>query len=136
MLEALQILIVDDDEDVLETVNLYLEARGYEVTARLSPRRALHDLRDRTYDLVLSDIKMAEMDGFEFVRAVRSMYPDIGIILMTGHEDEYPMTQALAAGADGYLTKPFNLDKLSLLFEEAYWDAISRSDWWEERAVC
>lgn len=134
-LTDLSILVVDDDEAILEVLELFLAEKGYEVVARPSARDGLAELRHRTFDLVLSDVRMAEMDGFEFLRIVRSRHADIGIILMTGHSDEYPMSKALGAGADGYLTKPFSLGKLSLLFEEAYWSAISRQDWWEQRAA-
>lgn len=134
-LSDLSILVVDDDEAILELLELFLAEKGYEVVARSNAPEGLEALGQRSFDLVLSDIHMAEMDGFEFLRIVRSRHPDIGIILMTGHTDEYPMSKALAAGADGYLTKPFSLGKLSLLFEEAYWSAISRQDWWEQRAV-
>ena len=56
----------------------------------------------------------------------------MAIIIMTAFESEFPMSTALGAGADGYLSKPFNLKSLSLLFEEAYWKAISRHDWWDK----
>lgn len=134
-LAELAILVVDDDEAILEMLDLYLSEKGYQVTTKACPREGLTELRDHAYDLVLSDIRMAGMDGFEFLRIVRMNHPDIGIILMTGHSDAYPISKALAAGADGYLTKPFSLPKLGLLFEEAYWAAISRQDWWEQRAV-
>ena len=51
---------------------------------------------------------------------------------MTGFEEEYSLSDALRAGADGYITKPFSLSKFSLIFERAYWHALSRQDWWEQ----
>ena len=78
---------------------------------------------------------MAEMDGFELIRLVRINHPNIAIILMTAYENEFPLSEALKAGADGYVTKPFSLRKFSLIFEQAYWSALSREDWWNKHAV-
>lgn len=135
MLRNLRILAVDDDEDVLELVEAYLVDKGFIVETRRNAREALDVLRDHDIDLVLSDIRMAGMTGFELLTAARAAHPEIGIVLMTAHADEYPMSQALRAGADGYLTKPFSLQKLSLIFEESYWRALSRHDWWERHAA-
>ena len=78
---------------------------------------------------------MAGMDGFELLKAVRKLSADLGFILMTAYEEKYPLTEALEAGADGYISKPFSLSKFSLIFEEEYWNALSRQDWWEKHTV-
>ena len=63
-------------------------------------------------------------------RQTRAKYPKIAIVLMTGYTESYPLSEALRAGADGYISKPFSLRKFSLIFEQAYWNALSRDDWW------
>ena len=78
---------------------------------------------------------MAGLNGFELLRSTRDRYSDIGFVLMTAYEKQYPMSQALEAGADGYISKPFTLKKLSLIFEQAYWHALSRQDWWDAHAL-
>ena len=132
MADGLKILIVDDDPNVLDLISAYLTEQGHCVDARNNAREALDVLRDDDFALVFSDGKMAEMDGFEFVSIVRANYPKLGIVLVTAHEDEYPLSEALRAGADGYITKPFSLKKLSLIFSKDYWRAIGRGDWWDD----
>lgn len=128
---SLKVLVVDDDSEILEVLVTYLEERGYEVTSRSNGREALTALRDEDIHLVITDGRMAGMDGFEFIRIARANYPELGIILMTAYESDYPLSEALAAGADGYLTKPFSFRKFALVFEKAFWTALDRSDWWE-----
>lgn len=135
MIKDLRILVVDDDPQILEVLNTYLTDRGYAVDARKNGREALDALRDAEYDLLISDGQMAEMDGFELIRLVRINHPDIAIILMTAYENEFSLSEALEAGADGYITKPFSLKKFSLIFEQAFWSALSREDWWNRHAV-
>ncbi len=130
MIRHLRILAVDDDAVILEVLATYFSDRGYYVQTRLNGREALDALREEEFDLVISDIDMAGMNGFEFLRLARRNHPSLGIILMTAFEDRFPVSEALSAGADGYITKPFSLKKLSLIFDSAYWAAISREDWW------
>ncbi len=135
MLEKLRVLLVDDDPNILDLLKTYLAGRGYAAEARRSAREGLEQLRDGEFDLVISDGQMAEMDGFEFIHIVRANHPEIGIILMTAYEGQFPLSESLKAGADGYITKPFSLRKFSLIFERAYWSAISREDWWDSHAA-
>jgi CheY-like chemotaxis protein len=131
MLKALRILVVDDDSHLLELVETYLQAQGHQAVPCDSAEDALAALDRGDFDLLISDIAMAGMDGFELLRITRRRFPRIGIVLMTAYTEKYSLADALAAGADGYVTKPFSLDKLSLIFERAYWNALSRTDWWE-----
>ena len=131
MPDGLNILVVDDDLSILEVMGEYLREQGHMVETRNNGREALDALRDSEFALVISDGKMAGMDGFEFVQVARRNYPDLAIILMTAHESEYPLSESLRAGADGYVTKPFSLKKFSLIFNEEYWRALGRDDWWD-----
>lgn len=135
MLKSLRVLVVDDDAAIVDVLTAFLSSKGFKVTGCGSATSGLEALKEEDYDLVLSDIMMAGMDGFEFLRLVRERHPEIGIILMTAYDETYPMSEALRAGADGYITKPFNLQKFSLIFEQAYWSALSRLDWWESHSV-
>jgi CheY-like chemotaxis protein len=134
MLRQLRILVVDDDAGIVEVLATCLEGRGHRVSSAYSGPDALDRLRSSTFDLLISDIEMAGVDGYTLVREARKRQPAIGIVLMTAYDDRYPMPEALRAGADGYITKPFSLRKFSLIFEEAYWAALSREDWWRAHA--
>ena len=131
MPKRLNILIVDDDPVILEVLDTYLHSKGYPIDHCTSTSDALVMLEKKAYDLVISDVEMAEMSGFDFVRLARERYPRIGIVLMTAFDDRYPLAEAMDSGADGYLAKPFTLNKFSLIFERTYWDALARKDWWD-----
>ena len=135
MLMPLRILLVDDDASTLEVIALYLESRDYSVVTCQGGEEALGLLEDHDFDLIISDVRMAGMNGFELLKTVRKRVPEVGFILMTAYEDKYPLSEALEAGADGYISKPFSLSKFSLIFEKEYWTALSRQDWWDEHSV-
>lgn len=135
MLKDLRILVVDDDSSLLEVVATFLESNGHAVCTCESGEEALQVMREQEFDLVLSDVQMAGLNGFELLRVTRGLYPDIGFVLMTAYEANYPLSASLEAGADGYLSKPFTLKKLSLIFDGAYWKALQRNDWWEAHTV-
>ncbi len=132
MIKHLRVLVVDDEPGILDVLTAHLLSKGYTVEAKENAQQALDALRRAPFDLVISDVRMAGMNGFEFIRIVRANFPSIGIVIMTGYEEDYPMAEALRAGADGYITKPFSLSKFSLIFERAYWHALQREDWWEK----
>ena len=131
MLKDLRVLIVDDEPAILETLGDYIRGLGHRVVERRSGQGALDALRDDTFNLMISDARMEGMDGLELTRRARANYPDIAILVMTAHENEYPMSAALRAGADGYISKPFSLRKFAVIFERSYWEALSRLDWWQ-----
>lgn len=135
MLKNLRILVVDDDVGLLEVVATFLRSEGHLVSEYESGEEALEALAVEEFDLVLSDVHMAGLNGFELLRDTRARYPDIGFVLMTAYEKEFPLSKALRAGADGYVSKPFTLTKLSLIFEQAYWTAVARQDWWDAHAT-
>ncbi len=131
MSKRLNILMVDDDPVILEVLDTYLHSQGYPIDHCTSAADALVKLDNKAYDLIISDVEMAEMSGFDFVRVARERYPRIGIVLMTAFDDRYPQAEALSSGADGYIAKPFTLSKFSMIFERTYWDALARKDWWD-----
>ena len=135
MLKPLRILLVDDDTPTLEVIAIYLESRNHSVITCQGGIEALDVLENHVFDLILSDVQMAGMNGFELLKAVRKRVPEVGFILMTAYELKYPLSEALEAGADGYISKPFSLSKFSLIFEQEYWTALSREDWWHEHSV-
>ncbi len=135
LLRELDIAVVDDDHSILEIVGAYLESKGHQVAVFETGEQGLEAVNSREYDLVVSDVHMAGVNGFELLKATRARYPDIGFVLMTAYEERYPISHALGAGADGYISKPFNLNRFSLIFDRAYWSALSREDWWDQRAV-
>ena len=111
---AKRILVVDDDELVLLALNELLTPEGYEVHPVSSGAEALEDLDQREYDLLVLDIIMPEMDGFELCRRIRERknYQDTPIVLLTAKSREEDRVKGMEAGANLFLSKPISPDKL------------------------
>ena len=83
-----KILIVEDDKDLNSTVCSFLEQCGYEATGCFNPNEAYDIMYDNVFDLIISDIMMPQIDGYEFAKTVRDMNQDIPILFMTAREDQ------------------------------------------------
>jgi len=108
------ILIVDDDEQILELLREVLEEEGLITDSASDGEEALKKLEDGSYHLVISDIRMPGIDGFEVLQQVKEKYKKTKVILMTGYTEEYDISDALILGADDYITKPFDDSKVIL----------------------
>ena len=106
-----RILVVDDEPQIRRVIRLTLNLEGFEVDDTKSGDEALDHLRSGMYDLVLLDIDMPGMTGFETCRAIRAI-SDMPIIMLTARNAEKDKVEALDAGADDYITKPFSTPEL------------------------
>jgi CheY-like chemotaxis protein len=106
------ILVIDDDENIRELLRLHLSAAGYAVDVAADAIAAGYLVLRSPPDLIISDVNMPHMDGFEFLAALRAdtTLPRIPVILLTSNEDGDDRGKEL--GAAGYLTKPVRADKL------------------------
>jgi len=125
MKEYVKILIVEDEAMMRNLLLKILESEGYKVTLASSAQEALDKLQQEKYDLMLSDVKMPGMNGFELLEKVKSQWNDMAVIVMTGYGDAYTVKEALMKGADEYLSKPFKSHEVSLIVERAYWRLLS-----------
>jgi CheY-like chemotaxis protein len=109
---AASILIVDDDESILELLRMHLTGAGYEVHVASDANSAGYTVLRSVPDLIITDISMPHMDGFEFVAALKAdkSLPYIPVVFLTSMEDGDHRGKEL--GAVGYLTKPVRADKL------------------------
>lgn len=107
-----RVLIVDDEPMVMDMVAAYVRHIGFEPVMAKSGQEGLERLREEPFPILVTDIKMPEMDGFELMEKVKAEFPDIHIIAMTGHGASYTFTDVVAAGATDYLNKPFTLDEM------------------------
>ncbi|HXX58270.1 MAG TPA: NAD(P)H-dependent oxidoreductase subunit E [Thermodesulfovibrionales bacterium] len=103
-----KILMVDDEEIVLKSCERILRPEGYEVKGVTSGRAALEVLGGEHFDLIITDIKMPEMDGLEFMREVRKKAQDINIVVITGYPSQESISEALSLRIIDYLPKPFS----------------------------
>jgi len=112
MQEAPRVLVVDDEPKICEFLEALLHQEGYLVDRALSGAAALKKLGDSQYNLVISDVKMPGMDGFELARHVKKLNEDVPLIMMTGYSTLRTAVQALREGVDDYVTKPFKIGEM------------------------
>ena len=109
-----KILLVEDDKDLNQTVCAFLNQNGYEAIGCLSANEAYDEMYDNVFDLIISDIMMPGVDGYEFAKSVRELNEDIPMLFMTARDDFESKRRGFKAGVDDYLVKPVDLDELLL----------------------
>ncbi len=109
-----KILVVEDDRDLNRTVCAFLNQNGYEATGCLNASDAYDAMYDTVFDLIVSDIMMPGIDGFEFVKSVRSLNENMPILFMTARDDIASKQRGFRIGIDDYMVKPIDLDELFL----------------------
>lgn len=109
-----KILVVEDDRDLNRSVCSFLNQSGYEATGCLGAEEAYDEMYKTTFDLIVSDIMMPGIDGFELAKTVRSLNSDIPILFMTARDDFASKQRGFRIGIDDYMTKPIDLDELFL----------------------
>lgn len=109
-----KILVVEDDNDLNRTVCAFLDQRGYETEGCLNANDAYDKMYETVFDLIVSDIMMPDIDGFEFAKTVRSLNENIPILFMTARDDFEAKQRGYRVGIDDYMVKPVDLDELFL----------------------
>ena len=110
----IKILVVEDDSDLNYTLCSFLRKNGYEVTGCLLANDAYNAMYNTIFDLIISDVMMPQIDGFEFAQTVRKINQTIPIIFVTARDDFSSKQKGFAAGIDDYLVKPVDLEELLL----------------------
>jgi len=109
-----KILVVEDDRDLNRSVCSFLNHSGYEATGCLSADEAYDAMYNTMFDLIVSDIMMPGIDGYEFAKTVRSLNEEIPILFMTARDDFASKQRGYRVGIDDYMIKPIDLDELFL----------------------
>lgn len=109
-----QILVVEDDTELNHTVCSFLNLSGYAATGCLNANAAYDAMYSKMFDLIVSDIMMPGIDGFEFAQTVRSLNENIPILFMTARDDFTSKQRGFRIGVDDYMVKPIDLDELFL----------------------
>ncbi len=109
-----KILVVEDDKDLNKTVCSFLNHSGYKAIGCLDANDAYDALEDNIIDLIVSDIMMPGIDGFEFAASVRELNEDIPILFMTAKDDMASKQRGFRIGVDDYMVKPIDFDELFL----------------------
>ncbi len=108
-----KILIVDDDKTIVEFLKIFLIKEGYKVRYSYNGEEALHKIKNEKFDLILMDIMMPKIDGFEAIKIIRR-FTNTPIIFLTAKDNQQDKIKGFISGCDDYITKPFDLVELSL----------------------
>ena len=114
-----QILVVDDDPGHLTTLRTIVKSWGYQVSAVDDGAKAVEKVKEKPFDLILMDVRMAEMSGIEALKKIKNHNPAIPILIMTAYSSIESAVEALKEGAYDYLTKPLDYEVLKLTLERA-----------------
>ena len=110
----IHILVVDDDKNLNQTVCTYLNDCGFEAKGVLSVNEAYDEMYNNLYELIISDIMMPEIDGFEFAETVRQVNKQIPILFMSAKDDLPSKRKGFLVGIDDYMVKPVELAELEM----------------------
>jgi len=110
-----KILVVDDEKDVVSTLIESLDALGYQADGAVNGKQALKMIINEKYDLVITDIRMPDKNGIELLKDIKSRFPDLPVVIITGYTLAYPPEQAKKEGAEGYIPKPFRINQIDEL---------------------
>ena len=112
------ILVVDDDEAILESLKGYLSLKGYDVDTAKTAKEAMRKSEAHFYNLVILDIRLPDANGTDLLTKMRKNRPEMVKIMLTGYPDQANTMDSLNKGANGYLLKPVELDKLLVVVEK------------------
>jgi two-component system response regulator PilR (NtrC family) len=112
------ILIVDDEQSYRQLLTLVFESDGHTVQTATNGREALSIVQADGVDVIISDVKMPDMDGIEMLRGVRETQPDLGVVLMTAFASVETAREAFKLGADDFIQKPFDVEELKLIVKK------------------
>ena len=117
--QDIRLLIVDDEAVALRNLAHVFRKEGYQVTTRQSGGTALKELRNQSFDVVLTDLRMDRVDGMQVMREAKRLHPDCEVILITGHGSLNSAVAAMKEGAFHYVAKPFRLDEVRQIVKSA-----------------
>jgi DNA-binding NtrC family response regulator len=119
-MQEFKVLMVDDEEDFVKTLAERMRMRDLSPDVALNGEQALEQVQQDVPDVMVLDLKMPGIDGMEVLRRVRKVYPQVQVIILTGHGSEKDEAEARRLGAFAYLQKPVDMEKLIKTLRDAY----------------
>ena len=114
------LLIVDDEQSYRQLLTLVFETDGHNIRTAKNGREALEMLQAGPAEVIITDVRMPDMNGIELLREAREIYPDIGVILMTAFATVETAREAFKLGADDFIQKPFDVEELKIIVKKAF----------------
>lgn len=115
----IHILVVDDEQGMRDMLSLELNNQGYQVTTACNGHEALKYMHENTFDLIVTDLKMPQMDGMTLLEKIKNMKIEVEVIVATGHGTVETAVLAMKNGAYDFILKPYDLDQLNGTVEKA-----------------
>jgi two-component system, OmpR family, response regulator len=109
-----RVLVVEDEDSIRDLVATALRFTGFPVSAVASGRAAIAEVRNEPFDLLILDVNLPDVDGYEICRKIRADGNNVAVIFLTARDDPADLKSGFTAGGDDYLTKPFSLEELML----------------------
>ncbi|MDZ7880657.1 MAG: response regulator transcription factor [Saprospiraceae bacterium] len=116
----MRILLAEDEDNIRDVVKLNLEMEGYEVLEAMNGKEAVYIFQEQHFDMLILDVMMPEMSGFEVCEQIRLSNTDIPVIFLTAKDTAADRVAGLKKGADDYLTKPFTFEELLLRIQNLF----------------
>jgi len=113
-----QILIVDDNPHMSNLLSDILDFFDYKAVGARDGEEALKTLTEKSFDMVITDLRMPRMDGMNLLRALKERFPGLPVVVITGFGTDSSRSDALAAQADGFLAKPFKVEEIKELLKK------------------
>lgn len=114
-----KILVIEDDVSFCKLLEKFLTKNSYEIATAFSAEEAKNKVKNESFDLIITDLRLPNYDGIQLLSEFKSQYPKIPVILMTGYSDVTTAVKAIQNGASDYISKPFNPDEVLLVIEKA-----------------
>ena len=114
------VLVAEDDDLIRNIFVEIIKGESFNVIQAADGQKALNLIADNRVDMVITDIKMPLMNGLDLLAAIKREHPKLPVIVITGFNSEYSEQDALAAGADAYLTKPFKVADVAVMLRSMY----------------
>ncbi len=115
--EIKRVLVVDDEQEICVFLTKFLRSSGYSCESTTDPTKAMEVLKRNGFELVISDIQMAGIDGLQLLGEILEIEPGLDTIMMTGHTDAYTYSDIIKAGASDFIAKPFQLPEFKAKME-------------------
>ena len=121
-MKSLKVLVIDDESVICDACHMVLSEKGHMVDRCMTGKTGLHAIEQGTYDVILLDMKLPDIDGMGILKTIREKMPATCVIVMTGYSTMSNAVEAMKLGAADYLAKPFTDDELIEAVEETWHD--------------